>query len=98
MLNEKYYRRKNNYNKASLHFNKALAAGSQLPALYVGLAFSQQQAGNIDEAMQTCQQGITANPDNAELHLRLGNLYHARDLNEKAEGEYLLYRQLSTDL
>lgn len=91
------YSKKNNYNKAVIHFEKALASGSQLPEIYIGLAFCQQQLGDIDEAIQTCQQGIAANPNNGEVHLRLGNLYHRKGMNDAAEAEYALYRQLGTD-
>ncbi len=91
------YLKKNNWNKASVHFQKALAAGGQTPAIYIGLAFSQQQLGNIDQATETCLQGISANPENGELHLRLGNLYHAAGQKDDAESEYSLYRQLQKD-
>jgi len=92
------YSKKNRYSKAIIHFEKALASGSQLPEIYIDLAFCQQQMENIDEAIQTCLQGISANPQNCELHLRLGNLYHQKDMNIEAEREYTLYRELNTDL
>lgn len=92
------YLKKNRYSKAIIHFKKALAAGSKIPDLYINIAFSQQQSGDIGEAIQTCKQGITANPNNDELHLRLGNLYHRKGMNDQAESEYSLYQQLHDDL
>ncbi len=91
------YSKKNRYNKAINHLKKALASGSRLPEIYVDLAFCQKQMGNLDEAIQTCLQGISANPQNGEIHLRLGNLYHQKGLDTDAEREYALYRELSTD-
>ena len=92
-----FYAKKNRYSKAIIHFEKVLASGSHLPEIYVDLAFCQQQMGNIDEAIQTCLQGISANPQNGEIHLRLCNLYHKKGLDADAEREYSLYRELSTD-
>ena len=92
------YSKKNNYKKSSIHFKKALGTGGHLPEIYIGLAFCQQQLGNIDEAIHTCKQGIAANPDNGEIHLRLSNLYHRKGMNDEAEKEYSLYRKLDTNL
>lgn len=92
------YMKKNNFSKAITHFEKALAAGSELPEIYIGIAFCQQQQGKIDEAIQTCHQCITVNPKNSEVHLRLGNLYHLKGRNDETEREYSIYRQLSADL
>lgn len=89
------YSRKNNWQKASQQYQRALAAGGQQPTIFIGLAMCQQQMNHIDQAIQTCLQGIAANPDNAELHLWLGNLYHAVGKNGEAEDEYHLCRQLN---
>ena len=92
------YLKKSRYSKAIIHFEKTLASGSHLPEIYIDLAFCLQQMGNVEEAIQTCLQGITANPQNGEIHLRLGNLYHQKGMDDEAEREYSLSRELNTDL
>lgn len=98
LLLAQLYSKKNRYGKAIIHYEKALASGNQRPGIYIDLAFCQEQMGNVDEAIQTCLQGITANPQNSELHLRLGNLYHQRGMDDEAEKEYTLSRELRTEL
>lgn len=93
----KLYIKRNRYIKAIKHLEETLAQGSSLPKIYVDLSFCQEQIGQLNEAIQTCLQGISANPEDGDLHLKLGNLYHKKGMDTEAENEYSLYRELSTD-
>jgi tetratricopeptide (TPR) repeat protein len=85
------------YSSAESALHKAVQLNGSNVDAYAKLAQSQVARGALDDAMTTYSQAVTANPNDALLHILTGVLYEKRHDLDKAKSEYQTALQLKPD-
>jgi tetratricopeptide (TPR) repeat protein len=70
------------FDKAVAHYEAAIKTDGSKGAAYCGVARCLTEKGNIAGAKKYCQEGIAADPKNAEAHWQLGNILWKKENNQ----------------
>jgi tetratricopeptide (TPR) repeat protein len=85
------------YEKAELHYKKAMQANSEDLRTHINLGLTLSQMSRYDEAAEAFKTAADAHPDDPEIHNHLGIQYLMMDRMEDARDEFLRHLKLNPD-
>lgn len=78
-----------NHEKEVFYYEKSLAMGFHIPAIYFNLGMAYGELDRMVDSIKTFKKGITANPGNSDNHFGLGLAYQRIFAHDLAEEEFL---------
>ncbi|HCK15386.1 TPA: hypothetical protein DHW51_14785 [Candidatus Poribacteria bacterium] len=92
----KLYVQKKAYFKAVKIYKLLLEDNPQNTTYWNNLGYAHVKMEDFEQAHQDFQKAVQIEPDNPSFHLNLSKTYHVLGYTKKAESEYRIYQQLSS--